>query len=179
MPTAANKSINILCMMGFLILMGLIQSVVWFQIFHPVPQPNLWLPVVVYFSLYRTFNLGITSIYLAALIIATGTSQPLHFILLSLVILYFTIQLFRLKFFWSGAGYFLMVSCFAVIMLHLINFILSLNLETNFLRSPRIAAWISELIMTPLFAPIIFALLRKMDAMTHFQTPNEYGFESL
>lgn len=179
MPKSSQLLINLITTFILFIILCLTQTTMWFQLFHPVPAPNLWLPVVVYFSLYRPFKLGVSSIYLSGLFLATMTSQPLYLVLLNLLCIYFGLQILRLKFFWAGTGYFVMVCTASVILLHITSWLLSLNFETNFLRQPRWGAWIFQIFLMPFLAPIIFTIFRRIDNWTQFQIPNEYGFDSL
>lgn len=179
MPKSSQLIINLFCTLSVLILLSLAQTTMWFQVFHPVPAPNLWLPVIVYFSLYRPFKLGVSCIYVSGLFLATMTSQPLYLLLLNLLCIYFGLQVLRLKFFWSGTGYFVMVCTASIFLLHFSSWLLSLNFENNFLRHPRYGAWIFQLFIMPFLAPIVFAIFRRIDSWTQFQIPNEYGFETL
>ncbi len=179
MPKSSQLISNLAITLALLLLLCLAQTTMWYQIFYPVPNPNLWLPVIVYFSLYRTFKLGVSSIYVSGLFLATMTSQPLYLVLLNLLCIYFGLQILRLKFFWAGTGYFVMVCTASMVLLLFSNWLLSMNFENNFLQYPRWSAWLFQLFLMPFLAPVIYAIFRRVDSWTQFQIPNEYGFDSL
>lgn len=171
--------LNLAVVMILVLGLGLLQTTIWYQLFYPVTSPNFWLPVVVYLSLYRSLRSSLVSIYVVGLFLAAMTSQPIYLLFLSLIFLYFSTQIIRVKFFWSGASYFVIVSTVAVPVYHFLDWVFSLNFEINYLRSPRLGAWFFEIIMMPVIAPVLFAIMRKIDELTRLQGPNEYGVETL
>lgn len=173
--TVSNMALVYLVLM----VLSLFQTTFWFQVFHPIPAPNLWLPIIVYITIYRQIGISLLTLILLGFALVTLSSKPINLFFLSILAVAIITHLVRMKFFWTGSSYFLMSCIISIFSYHIISWILSLNLESNFLRYPRLGAWLTELCFTPLVAPLIYGLLKKIDQMTDFQEPGEFGFDRL
>lgn len=162
-----------------LVILCLFQSTFWFQVFHPIPSPNMWLPVIVYVTIYRQVGVGLFTLTVLGFALVTLTSKPVNLFFLSLFAVTIVTYLVRMKFFWTGPSYFLMSCLISIFTYHIFSWIFSVNLESNYLSSPRWGAWLVELLLTPVISPLIYAILKKIDAITEFQEPGEFGFNRL
>ena len=175
-----NQSItNMILVYLLFVVLSLFQTTFWFQVFHPIPAPNLWLPVVVYVTIYRQIGISLLTLIILAFALFTLSSKPINLFFLSLLAVALVTHLVRMKFFWTGSSYFLMSCMISIVSYHVFSWLLSVNFEANFLRSPRWGAWFMELSFTPIVAPLIYSLLKKIDQLTDFQEPGEFGFDRL
>ena len=162
-----------------LVVLALFQTTFWFQVFHPIPAPNLWLPVLVYVTIYRQVGISLLTLIILGFALITLSSKPVNLFFLSVLVVVVTTHLVRMKFFWTGSSYFLMSSLISILSYHIFSWILSVNFEVNFLRSPRWGSWLMEFFLTPIVAPLIYSVLKKIDQFTEFQEPGEFGFDRL
>ncbi|MDZ4662260.1 MAG: hypothetical protein SGJ18_11650 [Pseudomonadota bacterium] len=173
--TVANMGLVYL----LLVVLCLFQTALWFQVFHPIPPPNLWLPIIVYVTIYRRIGISLLTLVLLGFTLITLSSKPVNLFFLSLLAVALTTHLVRMKFFWTGSSYFLMSCLISIFSYHVFSWLLSFNLEANFLRSPRWGAWLMEFFLTPIIAPLLYSILKKIDQLTDFQEPGEFGFRRL
>ena len=175
-----NQTIsNVVLVYLLLMSLCLFQSTFWFQVFHPIPPPNLWLPIVVYVTVYRQIGISLITLIIIGFALVTLTSKPVNLFFLSLFAVAIVTYLVRMKFFWTGSSYFLMSCLISVFSYHIFSWLLSINFEVNFLRAPRWGAWLMELALIPIVAPLIYGILKKIDQITDFQEPGEFGFDRL
>ena len=73
------------------------QTSLWMQVFSGFPPPHFWMPVLAYWSLYRTPKEGVIMTYLTTFIAASMSALPLGVFLLINLTLYAGAFAFKLK----------------------------------------------------------------------------------
>lgn len=150
------------------------QTSFWFQLFGNVPAPLLWINIVIYIALYRKPQLGIWVVYALGFVAAAFSAIPLKMVFITLLLLFGVIYAVKSRVFWSGSGYYTIMSIFGAIMFHIIYFICSWVFERN--HTPvQFLDRITQIILTPSFAFPIYWLLTRIDRWTHCEELKESG----
>ena len=155
------------------LVLGTLQTSLWFQVFGYFPAPALWLPALIYVSLYRSTLEAVVFAYLSAFILSTMTAMPEGVLMVVCLALAVSIQLFKERIYWGTAGYFMMAAGLASLMFHLFHWSLSYLLADQPLSSPQIMDWLIEALLTPLAAPLFPPLFRWFDQITGRETAPE------
>jgi hypothetical protein len=160
------KAANIVALCLVVLILGTIQTSLWFQIFGYFPAPALWIPAVIYIALYRGTLEAILVVYLFCLTISTMTAMSIGLLVASAFVLVLVAQVFRQRIFWNTSSYIMMVSGVGTLLFHVTYWILSIFFDEYALRSPEILDWILEALLTPLVAPLLFRLFAWVDQTT-------------
>jgi cell shape-determining protein MreD len=155
------------------LVLGTLQTSLWFQIFGYFPSPALWLPVLIYVSLHRSTLEAVIFAYLTAFILSTMTAMPEGVLMVVCLALAVSIQLFKERIYWSTAGYFMMTAGLASLMFHVFHWSLSYLLGDQPLSSPQVMDWLIEALLTPLVAPLFPPIFRWFDQITGRETAPE------
>lgn len=166
--------INILVQALFMALLCGFQTSLWYQFFGNVPAPLLWVNLIVYIALYRKPFMAIWVIYALGFIAASFSALPLKMMFVTLFILFALIFAIKSRVFWSGSGYYTIMSIFAAVAFHVIYFLLSLMLEPNS-ASLQPMERLVQIILTPSFAFPMYWLLARIDRWTHCEILQESG----
>lgn len=148
------------------ILLSGFQTTAWFQIFGSLPAPLLWLNLVLYLILYRSFTEGILTIYALGLLLKPFTAMPLGVLWLTLLIVFLIMSSIKKRVFWPSSRYFFFASFGISITYHISYLILSRWLESN----PATISFFHrffEILFTGLTAVPMFALFSFIDKVTH------------
>lgn len=152
-----------------------LQSSLWMQVFGSFPAPHLWLPIAIYWSIYRKPQEGILICYVLSIAIAPLTAAPMGILLLLLLILWGCVYVFKRRIFWPGTTYFMLVVGAATLALPILHFILSWIFERNPTSSFYFFEWIMKSLLTPLVSIPLLVLFQKIDMLTHKEIPTETG----
>ncbi len=157
---------NIALFAGAILVLGTIQSSLWFQIFGYFPAPALWLPTLVYVALFRSTLETILFSYIAGFVLSTMTAMPEGLLMAVCLALALSVQILKQRIYWSGASYFMMVCGFGALFFHFYHWGATFLFEEVPLTSPQIASWLIESLLTPLIAPMTFPLFQWFDRLT-------------
>lgn len=153
-----------------MLLAGGLQTTLWFQFFGPIPSPLLWLVLIVYVSLYRSQPWSLWIIYALSFVLLSYSALSLGLIWALMLILYTSVTSLKNRFYWGGVGYFTLMVFFASGLFQMSYWILSQIVEKNpsqFLVYSRLG----QILVTPLFAPVLFFLLKFLDRWTLEEEP--------
>lgn len=172
-----KEKILLLCNIALFVVTALIlagvQTSLWLQIFGYFPPPALWMPVLVYLSLFRGTLTTILLSHLLALALASATAMPDGLMMISCLGVALSVQVFKTRIFWIQSTYFMMVCGFSTLLFHILHFVSSWIFSEFPVTSPALADWIIQSLLTPLFAPVFFPLFRWFDAVTDREEPPE------
>lgn len=149
------------------------QTSLWLQIFGYFPPPALWMPIVVYLALFRSALHLVIVTQAMAIALSSATSMPEGLLMISLLGVALSVQVFKTRFFWTATTYFMLVSGLATLAFHLFHFTASWIFSDNPLTSPALSDWIIQALLTPLFAPLLFPVCRWFDGITQRTEPPE------
>ncbi len=174
MKLSLNVVYNFVLISLFMVFLCGFQTSFWYQLFGNVPAPLLWINLIVYLTLYRKPFTGIWFVYAMGYIAAAYSLMPLKMMFISLLILFTFISVIKSRVFWSGSGYYMMMSIFAAVSYHLIYFFLSWGLESNHSSFQPLERMV-QIILTPSFAFPIYWTLAKLDRWTRCEVLQESG----
>jgi hypothetical protein len=150
-----------------------VQTSLWYQIFGYFPGPALWIPCLIYVALFRSTLESVLFAYVVALVLSTMTVMPEGVLMATCLALTLSTQIFKERFFWSAASYFMMVTGLASLMFHIYHWIFSFIFLDTPIHSPQISQWLIESLLTPLSAPILVPFFRWFDRLTNRELTTE------
>jgi len=149
-----------------ILVLGTVQTSLWFQIFGHFPSPALWIPCLIFVALSRSTLEAVVFAYIAGFMLSTLTAMPEGILMIVCLGLVLTAQIFKQRIYWSSSSYFMMTCGFAALMFHVYHWAVSFLVGDHPLVSPAVSDWLIEALLTPLAAPLIFPLLRWFDRWT-------------
>ncbi|HVK61377.1 MAG TPA: hypothetical protein VM432_07495 [Bdellovibrionales bacterium] len=157
---------NIALFLFATLVLGTIQTSLWFQVFGYFPSPALWLPCLVYVALYRSTLESIIYSYLTAFVLSSLTAMPEGVLMINCLGLSLATQIFKRRFYWTAASYAMLVCGLGAILFHLLHLTTTFFIGDTPLTSPSIINWLVESLLTPLAAPLLFPVFRWFDHVT-------------
>jgi cell shape-determining protein MreD len=149
------------------LVLGTVQTSLWFQVFGYFPSPAFWLPCLVYVALYRSTLEAIIYSYLTAFVLSTLTSMPEGVLMITCLALSLATQVFKRRFHWTAASYAMLVCGLASVFFHVFHFATTWVVGDTPMTSPAIIDWLVEALLTPLTAPVLFPIFRWFDRLTN------------
>ncbi len=149
-----------------LILLSTMQTSFWLQVFGYWPAPNMWIPVLVYFALYNQIIPLFWFIYLCFWVLSTLTLIPDGILILLIMSIGLFTRFFKRRIYWSGSTYFMLACSGASLLFNALHCILSLSFEADPMRSPQIATWLGQALLTTIPAFILFPIFQWFDKLT-------------
>lgn len=141
------------------------QTSIWFQLTSGAPAPQLWLTVILYLVLYRSFFHALGFSYFLALIIKSFSAVSLGMLLPLFLILITPASYLKSRMFWPSTRFFLIATFLFTLSYQICIYLLSFYLEIN----PAPLAFFNrlmELILTVLCAAPTYWLLNLLDRLT-------------
>lgn len=158
-----------------LLLTGL-QTSLWPNYMGGFPAPHIWIPTLVYWSLYRSTTETVLMTYLISLIVAPMTAMPLGLLIFTNMLIVIGVLIFKIKFYQAGPLYYAfnvaaMTFCFVP------SFLITTFLLDNLYFSPNIEFfdWIIKTILTTMFSLPLHSLFSFYDSYTSKELPTETG----
>ncbi len=152
-----------------------LQSLSWFFIFSPYSAPELWLPGLTYWSLYRKPHESFVMIYMLSFIVASLSATPIGMILLLQAGLYLFAYGIKSRFYQPG-GVFFMTACGAMSLFSpVLHLILSYFFEPHPITYFHFLDWIISALLTTLVALPLHILFVFIDDKTNMVLPTETG----
>lgn len=155
------------------LVLGTMQTSLWFQIFGYFPAPALWLCAVVFISLYRSLTEAAFMIYAFSFLMSTMTVMPMALLMTATMGVGLATKFVKQRIYWPGSGYFMIACGLASLLFHILRWIGSSVLEEHALTSPEIGDWLLEALLTPLAAPALHALFWSFDRVSGREQPVE------
>lgn len=164
---------NLMLFLTAALLLGSLQTSLWFQMFGYFPGPAMWIPCLVYIALNRTTLEAILFSYVCGLALSAMTSMPEGILMTICLALVLSTQILKSRIFWTTSSYLMMVSGLAALFFHIYLLIASYVLGDTPLTSPNITNWLIEALLTPLVAPPLQPLFQWFDKITDREPPTE------
>lgn len=150
-----------------------VQQTTWGQILGGFPMPQMWIPVLVYWCVYREPHESAIMTYILTAMVSTQTSLPLTLFLTLNVSVFAILWLFKQRFFWSGPSFYTLMVGSACFLFFTLHWALSLMIEVNPVTDPDIFSWILSPLLTMLFSLIFYPIFQILDRWTHKHLPRE------
>lgn len=162
---------NYLLFLTATILLGGAQSGLWLHIFGYSPAPYLWIAVLNYWALYRSFYESVFMSYLISYVLLTMSGVPLGMAYAIVLTVLSATLLLKDRVLWSGSNSFLLACALSAIITPLAGFIWSQVLEVRPLRSFQFYDFIVRTLLTSAFSFPLYYLFSWMDRLTNKEPP--------
>jgi hypothetical protein len=156
-----------------------VQCSLWLQILGSTPAPSLWMPFLVYLSLYRYRFESMAGIYLVAAAASSFSVCPFGMLLLVNLLLYLAMQLFKERIYWNGVGFFALVVAGASTIFTPLMMAISWVFDKNPIREMLLVNSIVSILLTVLFSFPLYSLFTAFDRWSHKELPTETGTQIL
>ncbi len=143
------------------------QSSFFSQIFDAESAPNLYLAIVVYIGLHRSFVESVLWIYTVSFLISSFSNVPIGFMLLTQFVVVLGVRAVRDRIFWPGWQYFSGIYAASISVFHLSFYLISIFMEENPAPSPYWLAWLIQILWAPVVGPILHVAMQMMDSLTN------------
>ncbi len=148
------------------LVLGSLQTALWFQIFGYFPGPALWIPCLIHVALHRSTLEAAVFAYLCAFVLSTMTAMPEGILMIVNLALVLSTQLFKRRFYWESSSYLMLTCGLAAFLFNIYHWAATFILSDHPLTSPAIMDWLIEALLTPLAAPPLFPLFVWIDKIT-------------
>ena len=155
------------------------QCSLWLQTLGSTPPPLMWVPFLVYFSLYRHRIESILAVYVLCAVLSGFSAMPLGLLLVAQIIIYFGIDMFKQRIFWGGASFFAPVVGAVAVIFPLLNLALSWLFDKNPVRELGLFTNILSALFTVLVSFPMYSFFGRIDTWTHKELPTEAGSQIL
>ncbi len=151
-----------------------LQCSFWFQVFGQLPPPQIWIPILVFWYIYRGLSEAIIMAYVMSLLLSAFTVMPFGQLLLVAIVLLLLVRALRARIYWAGVTYFVLISAVVATSTPLIF------LVTSWLtRSPsthiHLLDWTLSLLLTTALSLYMFRLLNSLDRLTQWSPDFNLG----
>ncbi|MCB0366874.1 MAG: hypothetical protein H6624_00675 [Bdellovibrionaceae bacterium] len=164
---------NYLLFLAITALLAGLECSLWLQLFGDFPGPNLWVPTLVFWSLYRRAEEGVPMIYLLTLLLGSLTATSGGIFLLVNVTLFAVMFVLKQRIYTSGATNFMLICGAASFSVPLLHTLFSWGYEDNPLTNPAWFHWALEPLLTMLAALPLLQIFYLFDHLTHKERPKE------
>lgn len=131
MRPRTRQALNISSYVIIMFLLTGFQTSAWALTLPSIPAPIMWLPILIYFALFRNRWEGIVVTYGSAIVLGPFTSMSFSMFSLIGLALLFLGRFFKTRIFWPGASYFMVMCAGAVPVMYLLHLIFSRMAEGN------------------------------------------------
>jgi hypothetical protein len=145
------------------VILGAIQTTLWYLVLGRFPAPMFWLIILVYITVTRPLWESTLMTYLLTLATAPFTALPYEAVLVYCLTLMLLLTLIRERVFWGGPTYFMLMVGFASVAAPLIYWMISRWFDKNPLVFPEIFDWLISACLTTLFSLPLYRLYQWFD----------------
>lgn len=155
------------------LVLGTIQTSLWFQIFGYFPSPAFWIPALIYVALYRSTMETVVFSYLVGFVLSTMTAMPAGLFMTVCLALSLSTQLIKQRIYWTASSYFMMICGVSAFLFHVYHWAATFLIGDIPLTSPQISDWLIQALLTPLIAPVLHPVFMWFDKVTDREHSNE------
>jgi hypothetical protein len=152
-----KKSFHIIFNILLVVLIATLETSFWQRVLSPIPNPQLWLSVVVFVFLYRSPLESLMIVYVPSLFIYLLTMNSLGSVILAQTILYFLVLAVRTRIFVPGQFYYSVLYSSAVLVFHILMYTLSYIFEGQPLSGWQVLGWFVQSILAFVISPILYS----------------------
>lgn len=166
---------NFALFLSTLLFLTTLETSFWMQVFGNFPSPSFWVPVLVYWSIYRSHKQGLIMAYLTAFVISPLTALPLGMFLLTNLVLFEIAYFVRSRFYQPGVIYYTLVCGVITFCLPIVLLLLSWVIENKPLMDLHFFALFLKPLLTMLVCIPLSFLFMLFDDKTDIALPTETG----
>ncbi len=161
MTDREKRKFHIPIQVMLIVLMATLEASLWPKLLSPIPNPQLWLSVVIFVFLYSTPVESLLIVYLPSLFLYLLTIQPLGYVLLGQTLIFFIVMAIKNRIFVPGPFYFSVIYASSVVIFHILIFMFGWVFETKPTTLPQILGWISQGFIAFLVSPFLYNIIKK------------------
>jgi hypothetical protein len=141
------------------------QTSLWMQVLGDFPAPQFWIPVFVYWSVYRKPHESVAMIYLTTFMAGSLTALPFTLLLLVLSLVYIALYYLKDRIYWSGSTFYMLACGFSALCFPVLHLTVSWIVEANPIHDIEIFHWIISILMTMLLSLLLFRFFAFVDRL--------------
>jgi hypothetical protein len=154
-----------------------VQTAFWPALLGTFPPPALWVLPLVFVSLYRPSAYLILFAYTTAFAVSPLTTAGFAPLVLASLMMAFVVQSFKLRVYWSSSTYAMLVGSLGGLLINVFLWTITALGPGGQPRMPEIFDWLIQALLTALFAPIAFVLMRWLERVARQETVIEMTAE--
>lgn len=162
MTEREKRNFHIVFNVLMVVIIATLEASLWPRIFSPIPNPQIWLAVVIFVFLYRTPVESLLIVYIPGFFIYLLTMQPLGYLLLAQTLIFFMVLAVKTRVFVPGQFYFSVMYAASVLMFHILIFTFGWVFDTKATSLSQILAWFIQSIIAFVISPFIYSLIKKL-----------------
>lgn len=171
-----KRSFHIVFSIILLVLLATLETSLWPRVLAPIPNPQIWLSVVVFVFLYRSPVESLMIVYFPCFFIYLLTMQPLGYLLLAQTLLFFLVLAVRTRVFVPGQFYFSVMYASSVLMFHILMFVFAWVFETKPTSLSQVLAWFIQSIIAFVISPLLYNFIKRFTPIEERIDAGEGGF---
>lgn len=171
-----KRSFHIIFSIILVVLLATLETSLWPRVLSPIPNPQIWLSVVVFVFLYRSPTESMMIVYLPCLFVYLLTMQPLGYLLLAQTLLFFMVLSVRTRVFVPGQFYYSVMYASSVLVFHILMFLFAWIFETRPTSLSQILAWFIQSIIAFVISPLLYNLIKRITPIEEQIDAGEGGF---
>lgn len=168
MTDREKRSFHILFNLVLVVLVATLETSIWHKVLSPIPNPQLWLAVVVYVFLYGTSIESLLIVYVPCSLIYLMTMQPLGYLLLAQTLVFLIVNAVKTRMFVPGQFYFSVMYAASVLVFQILIYFFSWIFEAKVLSLSQAFSWIVQSIIAFLVSPLLYKLMQKITPAEDF-----------
>lgn len=154
------------------------QTSLWYQWLGNFPSPLLWLILITYITMYRSFWVSLIMCYSMAVALSTMSATGVGFIILNILFVYAILWYLKHRIFWPGYRYFLIANVLSLISYQLINLFL-IRWADGEITDFNFLTRLGQVLITTIFIFPLYQFLNWLDnvSMKEIKTQHHHGVE--
>lgn len=162
MTEREKRNFNIVFNILMVVIIATLESSLWPRVLSPIPNPQIWLAVVIFVFLYRTPVESLMIVYIPSFYIYLLAMQPLGYVLLAQTLIFFMVLAVKTRVFVPGQFYFSVMYAASVLVFHILIFTFGWVFDTKTTSLSQILAWFIQSIIAFVISPFIYSLIKKL-----------------
>lgn len=164
---------NFALFIGVALILGAIQSSLWFQTLGNFPAPQLWLLVIVYLCIQRVPIQGILMMYVMSIVLNGFTAVPFGLLLLLTLLIWLGLYTFKARIFWPGPTFYALMCAATTFAMPILHLALTWMFEKNPVSRLSLFSLLVSPLLTFLIAFPLYEVFAWIDRVTHKELPAE------
>lgn len=162
MTDREKKNFHIVFNLLLVVVIATFESSLWPRVLSPIPNPQIWLAVVIFVFLYRTPVESLMIVYIPSFFIYLLSMQPLGYILLAETLIFFMVLAVKTRVFVPGQLYFSVIYASSVLIFHVMIFVFGWVFDAKPTTFSQVLTWIMQSILAFVISPLIYTLIKKI-----------------
>lgn len=169
---------NYLLFLLLTLILTSLQCSLWMQFFGYFPAPQMWIPTLAYWAIYRDTGEGLIMAYLIVVSTISLSAVPLSLFLGIVIICFLLAKLIKERIYWRGTTYLTLISLVLALAFPLLHYLLSWAFEPVRITDPEALDNILSALLTALMSLPLYFLYAKIDELTKKDLPTDVGASS-